>query len=155
MCPVPQSRLVGVGISIFLYFLDTPSSGSHYKSFIWGALAAPCYNTCMNNLVSQLINKGENAEDEYDSVFEQIASWTAFQIELCSRTKVPLYLETNTGSPPKWRGKDLSHMKEEDKTSEKVQTKWRQAIYQIQSSKHFIRMLNEKNKKCSMNLRVE
>ena len=44
MCLIPQLRLVGVRTfsNIFLYFLDTLSSGPHYK-YLFGAplLAAP------------------------------------------------------------------------------------------------------------------
>ena len=44
--PIPQLRLVGVRASyIFKYFLDTLSSGPHYKSFFGGPLAAPSYKS--------------------------------------------------------------------------------------------------------------
>ena len=50
-CPIPQSRIVGVRTTTYIYifltlyfrcFLDTPGSGPRYKS-LWGVLAAPCH----------------------------------------------------------------------------------------------------------------
>ena len=60
MCPIPQLRLVGVRTS-YIYFSNiswTPSSGPHYKSLFWGALAAPCYMLASNTVALRLAVQG-------------------------------------------------------------------------------------------------
>ena len=62
MCPIlPWLRLVGGEdiLSIFFYyFLDTLSSGPHYKSLLGALLlAAPCFKTTMPRVIKIWIEK--------------------------------------------------------------------------------------------------